>query len=101
MKNMLLPRLRKIKNSVQMTVQQITEYIINEALEHPWGIGESKRNDQILIMSRRRIERDLPFVPFTDPYQMTGILKISGGTSGRSGPALEVWGADVEDDCAR
>jgi hypothetical protein len=54
------------------TIQYVPEHIVDQSLE-------SKRNNQVLMMSTCSVESCLPLVSFTYLHKMVGIPKVQFG----------------------
>lgn len=65
-------------------VEHVSEHVINQGLEHGWGVGEGESRHQIFIMSCGSVEGCLPLIPLPDLDQMVGVAKIHLGENSRN-----------------
>ncbi len=65
-----------VKVDKHKPVQEIPQHVIHQGLKDSKGVGETKRQDPVFIVTQRGVECGLPFIPFADPHQMVGIPKV-------------------------
>ncbi len=65
-----------------MFVKHVAEQVVDQSLEDGGGIGEAKGHHQVLIVSRRCVERSLPLIAFPDAHQVIGIPEVQFGEDG-------------------
>jgi hypothetical protein len=56
-------------------VQHVTEHIVDQGLEHCGCVGQTKRHNQVLVVSASRIEGCLPLISFLYLNQVVGVPK--------------------------
>ena len=78
-----------IKIHKDISVEHVSEHIIDEGLEHSRSIGEPERHHQVFVMSCRGVEGRLPLIPLSDPHQMVGVAEIQLGVDGSPLEQLE------------
>lgn len=63
-------------NPIKIRGTYLAKDIINQRLEHSWGIGKTKRHDQILKVAQWRVKCCLPLIILMYLNQMVSIAKV-------------------------
>lgn len=65
-----------IKVNKYKTIQEISQYIINQVLENSRGIGEPEGHYQVFKIADGGFECGLPFVPLLDSVEVVCVAEI-------------------------
>ena len=60
---------------VHEPVNHVSQDVVHQGLEDSWCVSE-KRHHQVFPVTRRCIERRLPFVPLLDPDKVVGVPQV-------------------------
>lgn len=70
-------------------MEEFPKHLVHESLEDRCGVGESIRNNAVLVVSRRGDEGRLPFITFTYANKVIGGAQVQLGEDVDSTEFLE------------
>lgn len=65
-------------------VKHVSEDIINEGLEHCWGISKTEGHDLIFVVPCGHVKSCLPLVSLLHAHKMVGVAQVKFGEDGNS-----------------
>lgn len=89
--------------SVNKPVDDVSEDVIDQGLEHCGSVSQTKRYHQIFEVSQGNVENSLPLVPFADADKVIYVAQVKfgedcGSKEGHKQNWLEVVGTFVNSD---